>query len=353
MDTDFSRKEKIVGVFVITVGILLVTTVVLIGRGKNWFRDYITFYTVFDESYNLQKNAAVKLYNTEIGQVKGIHLEGDRVKVKLVILAEYATRIRGDAIVTVESPTLIGSEYLAVKPGSKDSYEIPEGGMIRSEKKKSVSDILAEFQVEKTVKMLVEAIQKISEMASRLSDPRGALMTALDNVNRTTAHINGITAHIEGGKGSLGGLVKSDRLLADIHKNLDRVAEILQPIAEATAKAPGAMDQVQDNLAGITRIEDDISASIGKVSPILVQVEQAMAEVNKGLSTLNAILDNAREGSRDIPDITRSTGRGITEVRDAIRNADQVVRAVKKNPLVRGNIDPEPEVEAMDAGLRK
>ena len=63
MELDFSKKEKIVGTFIITVAVLLLVTVVIIGRGKDWFKKYITYYTVFDEGYNLQADTSVKLFS--------------------------------------------------------------------------------------------------------------------------------------------------------------------------------------------------------------------------------------------------------------------------------------------------
>lgn len=345
METDFNRKEKIVGLFVICVLVLLASTIILLGRGKGWFKTYRRFYTTFSESYNLEKNAAVKLYNTEIGRVKSIHLEGNQVKVSLAVLEEYAGRIRGDSVASVESPTLIGSEFVSIKPGSPDSYQIPENGMIRSARKKSMSDILAEFQVEKTAKMLIDAIQKFSDTAGKLSSPQGPLMLALDNVNRTTDHLRRIMTDIDAGKGTVGGLLKSDRLLSDIYRQIDRVDTILAPIAAASAQTPAAMDQVHAGLRGVTRIEDEISAMLKPVQTILADLQTAV-------ETLNTILDNAREGSVDLPAITRSTRRGVTEVLETVGNVDKVVRSVQQNPLIRGNLPAETKTGPMDSGLR-
>ena len=112
MELDFSKKEKIVGTFIISVTVLLLVTVVIIGRGKDWFKKYITYYTVFDEGYNLQPDTAVKLFSANIGKVKDITLVGDKVEVTLKILDDFRSRIRTDSIATVKSPTLIGSEYI-------------------------------------------------------------------------------------------------------------------------------------------------------------------------------------------------------------------------------------------------
>ena len=57
MEMEFSRIERLVGMFIIGVFMLLLATLVIIGRGKDWFETYITYYTTFNESYNLQENA--------------------------------------------------------------------------------------------------------------------------------------------------------------------------------------------------------------------------------------------------------------------------------------------------------
>ena len=89
----YNRKEKIVGIFVISIALLLLSAIIVIGRGKNWFEKYNTYYTTFNESYNLKVGADVKLFKTNIGTVKAITVE-NKVKVKLVILEKYESRIR-------------------------------------------------------------------------------------------------------------------------------------------------------------------------------------------------------------------------------------------------------------------
>ena len=132
METNYTRAEKSVGLFVIGIAVLLLTTVVILGRGKEWFAEEVTFYTSFKESYNLQVNAAVKLFKADIGKVKRISLGKDHVNVQLAILSKYASRIRQDSVAVVDSPTLIGSEYISIVPGDPDSPQIPIGGMIQS-----------------------------------------------------------------------------------------------------------------------------------------------------------------------------------------------------------------------------
>ena len=324
MDLDFSIREKIVGLFIISIVILLLGTVIMIGRGKDWFKAYIPYYTTLDESYNLRENTPVKLFNTDIGKVKKITLVGDKVKVDLLILEKFGPRIRTGSLITVKSPTLIGSEYISITPGRKDAPLIPQGGLIPSQAKKSIADYLDEFQVEKTGKMLVEAIQEISGIVKVIRDPQGPLFTALDRTNKTLANIEKITSHIESGKGTVGGILKSRALLDHIHKNLDLLG---------------------DNLSTFEKIENGVLENIQGIEKIVKDIEDAVR-------IIKTILSNVEKGSRDIPQVTQTTTEGIHEIRNTVESIDKIVRSLQENFLIKPYLPEEPEAENVDAGLR-
>jgi phospholipid/cholesterol/gamma-HCH transport system substrate-binding protein len=346
MELQFSRIEKIVGAFVIGTAVLMLTTVVLIGRGQDWFEIYIPFYTTFNESYNLQVNTAVKLFKADIGKVKRIDLEENKVRVQVAILEKYRSRIRTDAVAVVESPTLIGSEYISIIPGSPDTELIPANGEIPSKAKRSISDILAEFEVEKTAKMVIDAVQSLSDLARDLKDPQGPLIKSLDNINRTTANIEAITGDIRKGKGSAGEILRSRAISDAIIVNLEKIAQILNHVDRTTAKAPRVMDRVEENLTTLQRAEEGVVEGIGSAQEILEQIGTAMADIK-------TILDNMKTGSEDVPHITQSTKDGIREIRRGVENIDMVVKSLQKNYLIRSNLPPDPVVQGTDAGLRE
>jgi phospholipid/cholesterol/gamma-HCH transport system substrate-binding protein len=324
MDLDFSIREKIVGMFIICIALLLLVTVIMIGRGKDWFKTYIHYYTTLDESYNLQKNAPVKLFNTDIGKIEKIALIGDKVKVDLLILEKFESRIRTGAVIVIKSPTLIGSEYISIVPGKKDSPLIPRNGLIPSQPKKSLADYLADFEVEKTGKMLVEAIQKISEIVSILRDPEGPLFVALDNANKSLANMEKITNDIQSGKGTVGGLLKSRSVLDHIHKNLELLA---------------------DNLKTFDKIEAGVLENMPEIKKIIRDLQAAV-------ETVQTILFNLEKGSRKVPAVIDTTTDGISEIRDTVENIDKIVHSVEKNFLIKPYLPEEPEAENVDAGLR-
>ncbi len=345
MDMEFSRLERLVGIFIIGVSMLLLSTLVIIGRGKDWFETYITYYTTFNESYNLQENAAVKLFKADIGSVKKITLEKDRVRVKLAIQEQYASRIRQDAVAVVESPTLIGSEYISIIPGSAQSPLIPEQGEIPSREKRSITDIFAEFEVEKTAKMVVKAIQDISEVAQYLSNPQGPLRTTLDNFQKTSGHVEQISSDLRAGKGPMGTVLKSDDLLKQILHNVERMGAILDSIHAATARAPEAMELVRDNLTVYRDAGQAVTARVEQAGEILEQIQTAAAD-------LKIILKNIKAGSTNVPRISTSFRDGVDEIREGVEEINRVVDSLQQSVFIRSNLPPEPEPQTTDAEAR-
>lgn len=342
MEMEFSKLEKVVGTFIIGVVLLLMSTLVIIGRGKDWFEKYVTYYTAFNESYNLQENASVKLFKADIGKVKKITLTQNRVRVKLQILDQYASRIRQDAVAVVESPTLIGSEYISIIPGSSNAPLILPNGEIPSKEKRSISDIMSEFEVEKTAKMVVDTIQNLSTVSQKLSDPEGPLWSALNNVNRISANIEEITADLKSGKGLIGALMTSEKMLKDMEGRLDQMDSILNTVQVAIQQAPETMELVNSNLATFRDTGLSVQQQVERVKVLLEDMRVAAAN-------LKQITDDIKGGSTHIPRIATSFRDGVEEIRYGVEQLNRVVNSLQKSVFIRSNLPAEPSLGNTDA----
>jgi phospholipid/cholesterol/gamma-HCH transport system substrate-binding protein len=345
METSYTLAEKRVGLFVIGIALLLLTTVVILGRGKDWFAEEVTFYTSFKESYNLQANAAVKLFKADIGKVKRISLGDNNVNVQLAVLAKYASRIRQDSVAVVDSPTLIGSEYVSIVPGAADSPRIPVGGMIPSIERKSISDVLKEFEVEKTALLTVRTIHDLAGLVTVMKDPQGPLLTTLTRIEQTVAHLEQITGGIRHGQGSLGALVASSELIDGVLLSMDKVNALLDDIRVTAARGPGLMDQVSDNLSTIQTAGAGVVENVQVLQPIL-------EEARLSLGSIRVILENLKQGSEDVPQVTATAREGIREIREGVENIDRVVQSLRRNVFIRSNLPDETLTLDTDAGIR-
>ncbi len=315
MELKFSRMDRVVGIFIIVVLALMVGSVVLIGRGKDWFRPTVTYYAEFKENYNLAPGSPVKLYKADIGKVRSVALVGDAVRVRLSIFEEYHTRFREDTVVTVESPTLIGSEYVAVRPGKPESRLIEAGGTVKSEEKRTLSEILAEYEVEETARRLTETIRNLADIIDELRDPEGPLFRSLNSIEKNLRNVETVTADLRDGKGTVGQLLRSDELIDRVNTSMERLDNVLQ------------------NLEGST--------------------PEVTANLKESMEKIREITAHLEKGSRDVPAVIRTTKRGIQEIRDGVDEINRVVKSLEKNPLIKGNLPPKPEGKDLDAGLRK
>jgi phospholipid/cholesterol/gamma-HCH transport system substrate-binding protein len=345
METRYTRAEKFVGVFSVLIAVLLLATVVMLGRGKDWFAEEVTFYTTFKESYNLQVNAAVKLFKADIGKVERISLGEDYVEVELTILHRYASRIRKGSVASVDSPTLIGSEYISIVPGPPHAAKIPPGGSIPSVEKRSLADILKSFEVEKTAMLTVKMIQSTAELVDTLQSPDGPLLKTLDSIQQTSANLAAITGRIDRGEGAIGSLVASREIVDGVLHNLETVTLLLDEIRTTSAKGPQIMDQVSGNLATIHRAGSGIVENVENLKAILDDARRA-------LLTIQGILENFRKASEDVPRVTSTAKDGIREIREGVQNIDRVVKSLQRNIIIRSNLPDEPASMDTDAGIR-
>ena len=122
MEEGFTRKEQLVGGFLLVLIIFTVVTLLVIAQGKGWFQPQNTYLVKFRQGYNLRQGSLVKMFNAEIGKVAVLGITQTmgqpQVEVTLKVNEEYANLIRQDSVAEVVSPTLIGSEYVEISPGS-------------------------------------------------------------------------------------------------------------------------------------------------------------------------------------------------------------------------------------------
>jgi phospholipid/cholesterol/gamma-HCH transport system substrate-binding protein len=338
MDLEFKRKEKVVGFFIILICCLLLFSLVLIGRGKGFFKTYIEYYAVFEETYNLQDGAPVKLFNAEIGKVKDVKLVEDEVIVRIFIVDEYANRVRASSYVTVTSPTFIGSEYIALVSQDKTSPLVPEGGRVASVEKKSISDIMDEFQVEKTAKKFVESVYEISEMTKKLNSDKGPVFSILNDIEV-------IVDDIEKGKGNIGQILRTSNLTDEVEGRLLQIEKILEEVRTAVSKTPYTMDLVNQNLERVDRIGENIELSAESVNLMVL-------DLRKRINDIETIIANIEKGSKHVPQITSTTLDGIEEIRTGVRKADDAIEALQKSFLLRKNLPKRQEPEQFKTDSR-
>ncbi|MBU2549921.1 MAG: MCE family protein [Proteobacteria bacterium] len=315
MQVSFSTMEKVVGSFILLIFFLFVGSAILVGQGQKWFKRHVSYFSIYKEGYNLAPGAKVRLLRTDIGEVTEIELtENNRVRVTFRVLEDYASRIRLDSKAAIESPTIIGDEYVNILLGSKNAALIPPGGEIPSKEQKKLSDYLEELDLEHKLLLVDEILDHIEIITDRLDDPDGGLFGTLNEVKR-------ITGGVADGKGSLGRIIRKDELYNQIMAELKAVDGILAKIRKAA-----------DHTAGATgTVEAEMPVVLGRIQDILGQLQKISRQLEKAMQDVPEISQEARQGMRDV---------------------NEILDSVKKNFLIRGNLPPQPAPESHGVQVR-
>ncbi|GMQ79621.1 MAG: hypothetical protein BMS9Abin03_047 [Thermodesulfobacteriota bacterium] len=280
-------REKMVGLFiVITMGLAL-SILVFIGRGQHWFKKKTTYYTYFNEGYNLKPGAQVKIFNTWIGFVEEVELtKNNRVKITIKIFENYAVKIRADSIATVDSPTIIGSEFIAITPGSPEKAAIPKGGIINSKAKKNIGEYLKEYEIQKKIEDFGQLISDLKIVMERLKDPEGPLFTVLYDIKE-------VINKLKKGEGNLGRLIMEEDLyrearivIKELRETLASINELSDNMAKGIHLLPDTMEKINDTAYKLEHIMSRLKTATERAPAMQRQVEDALSEVNLILESL-------------------------------------------------------------------
>jgi phospholipid/cholesterol/gamma-HCH transport system substrate-binding protein len=297
MEEGFTHKEQLAGGFLLVLIIITMVILLVIAQGKGWFQRQNTYLIRFRQGYNLHQGSLVKMFNAEVGKVAMLGITQTsgqpQVEVTLKVNEEYANLIRQDSVAEVVSPTLIGSEYVEISPGTSGYPKIEPYGTIPSRERKSVTEHLAELASEENILKVKTMLAHLAQFSEDLKNDEKILQAALK-------HIDQVFLDLSEGRGTLGMLVMQKDLYNRMNQAIDRLdkflveAKILMVDFKPTASNLGVFTQ----------------------------------SINQEIEPLKAIVANIKAGSEELPDLMEAaTGTA--------RSAKQTMDAIKANPLIR------------------
>jgi phospholipid/cholesterol/gamma-HCH transport system substrate-binding protein len=297
MEEGFSRKEQLVGGFLLVLIIGTMVTLLVIAQGKGWFQRQNTYLVKFRQGYNLHQGSLVKMFNAEIGKVAVLGITQTKghpqVEVTLKINEEYANLIRQDSVAQVVSPTLIGSEYVEISPGSLGYPRIEPYGTIDSLERKSLTEHLSQLASEENIEKVKQMLSHLARFSEDLKNDEKILQSALKRIDETFMHLTE-------GKGTLGMLV----MQKDLYNRMNQA------------------------LVQLDKFLVEAKALMVDLRPTAVNLGTFTTSINQEIEPLKAIVANIKAGSEELPDLMEAaTGTA--------RSAKDTMDAIKANPLIR------------------
>ena len=208
MPAKFKKFEKAVSVFIILGIILILSSLVLIGRGKKIFSKKYYYFSIFKAADGMNKGMPVNMNGLQVGALENMKLDGNNnIAVKISVYDEHVQRIRKGSVLRLVSP-FFGSKSLEIIPGNIDAAAIPGNGYVASYDsqvgKKILTGKMEELPLSPTENILIN----VSGLVTRLNDPEGPLFANLENFRVISKNIGKLSDKILNNEDRIDGIFK-------------------------------------------------------------------------------------------------------------------------------------------------
>lgn len=251
-----------------------------------------TLVAPFANLKGLKSGDEVLMAGVKIGSVAETRLGQNRVEAVLAI--EPKVKIPTDALASVETSSLLGSQHLAVSFGHAATY-FKDGDEIPTKNTVDMNEVIA--QLGSLGAKLEQVADGVSKALGGGEEGSKSLFTKLDQLvtengpklTETVANLQDITAKIKNSEGTLGRLVNDPKLHDEL---LVSVTEIKQAAADARTFMGDAKGIVADVKAGKgtlgVLLYDDTTA--GNIKVTAKNLRELSDKINSGEGTLGKLI---------------------------------------------------------------
>jgi phospholipid/cholesterol/gamma-HCH transport system substrate-binding protein len=285
--------DQIVGLFIIIALLSLISVIVMLGRAQRWFSRNYYYKTYAESAAGLSRNMPVSFRGFDIGNVKSYDLTDDnRVEVIFTIQDKYNNRVmEGSLAEILVSPIGLGNQFI-LHPGLGNK-ELDEFGLVPMRS----SDLGKEY--------LARGIAYIPPHEDSIAVLMNLATTVLDDLHNTLEDVQmGLAGNEISGLGAIVNNIKN--ITADL-------------------SSPN----------GIMKILSGEGDSINSLEATFVSLAGTLDHIEKSTSTL----------PREIPPL-------LAEARIALQAAQDVLIALRNNPLLRNGIPEHAEIDSSGTNPR-
>lgn len=285
------RKEFKIGVFAVAV-ILFSWWGIKWLQGQNMLLSSSSYYAYYEDVSGLMVSSRVKLRGVQIGNVQDIELDGDKVRVEMLIEDEYAALIPANSVAELGSASLMGGTEIVIIQGDATEKIKPEGVI--------------------TGRVKPDLVGTMSEKAGEL----------LDGLNTTVGGIN--------------------ELLSTNREAIDNMITNLEAMTMSINSMLGAArNNIDGTLSNLRTFTDTLAANSGRIEAMIGNIDKMttdlaeanfVEQLNSTLTSLDAIITSIENGDGTAGMLINDKAL-YESLNDAGDNLAELLEDLKANPM--------------------
>ena len=262
------------------IALLVLVTALVVMQASSSDTRRVTAY--FDRTVSLYKGSEVRVMGVNIGTVKAVVPEGDRVRVAMEYDDEY--KLPTDAKAAIVTPTLTADRFVQLAPAYTGGPQLQDNAKI------DLPDTGTPVELDRIYKSLSDLTQALGPNGANRDGSLNTLLTAGTKALR--------------GNGQLG-----NETLLNLSQAVQSFGDNSGPLFDSVEN----MSQLTDTLAANDRVVDGFMSDLTSVSTQLAadrgNLAKALAALARAVGTVRTFVhDNKDMVETDVRQLTRLTG---------------------------------------------
>lgn len=262
-------------------------------KGRDLLNHYKTFYAEYENVEGLATSAPVTINGFTVGKIQSITLQNETGKLLVELQIKSDFPISKSSTVNIYEPGLIGGKQIQIIPNLQDPILAESGDMLSSGSVPGLTSLVGEKLQplqEKIEKMVVSADSLLTHLNMVLDEQtRQNLRNSMANLNATMIEFKGASQSVN----QL--LVENKSKIGSAVTNLDHASKNFSKISDSIAKADvgGMVRKIENTLKNVDKLMAEVESGNGTIGKLLKD-DKLYNNLDKSSKELELLLQDVR-----------------------------------------------------------
>lgn len=323
--------REAVGTLVLVAIVLLVAGASQAGRIQEWLNPGIELRVLMPQEglYGLSAGADVEVLGTVAGQVREIVIESnDSMHAVVTLRREVFSFLRQDSRAFIKRRFgVAGDAFLEISRGT--GAVLDEEFPVLSASGERIPTQTVEQLVTEVRKRALPILDQAEAAIGALAQVAGVVNDGQQDIREFLSTLNRVSQRIERGEGSVGRLLNDDTLVRELEALLTR-----------TRSAMARLEPILQEMQAVAGNAATMSERLGEQASAIPEVSRRATAV---LESLQAVLEDVRETTPQLPGLTRNVARTTEELprlvgqtRQALAELETLIVQLRSSWLLGG-----------------
>lgn len=297
------REQALVGLFVLVVAALLITTLFILNGSFN--KGDIPYHAYFKNAGGLGPGTEVRYAGgPPVGRVSKVQVDPhDATRMEVDFSANPNVPVKTDSTALITSTSPLSENFLGIRPGTNAAPRAPHDYTLKTLEYTGFSDIADELN-----DLAPNAKQLISNLNERVVELKVTLSRVNDLLNDENR------ANISASLSDVHGMLKEDRPL--VHSTLGHVNDATENLKPLIASFQKTSDQANDTLL---HLDGMLTENRPDIRQAVLDLHTALNNANSVLASLNDTVNANQENLDEIIDNLRHVTDNLNEFTETIK----------------------------------